>query len=193
MNQEQGDVTQLLGLMRQGNPDARDRLIVLVYQELRRIAAARMRHEAVAHSLQPTALVHEAYVRLINITGVDWKDRAHFFAISSNLMRRILVEYSRARKASKRAGSEQALCFDEELMPAPSRSPEICALDEALNRLAAVAERPSKVVEMRYFAGMTEEEIGSVLGVTVRTVKRDWRMAKAWLFHELRERRGTTS
>jgi RNA polymerase sigma factor (TIGR02999 family) len=185
MSHDQGEVTEILVQIRRGIPDAYDRLIPLVYRELRRIAQAHMRRESATHSLQPTALIHEVYLRLINIKEVEWQDRAHFFAIASTLMRRILVDYSRFRRARKRGGDEPTLCLDEELMPSPGRSPEICALDDALNKLAEVGERPAKIIEMRFFAGMTEDEISNVLGISTRTVKRDLRMAKAWLFHEL--------
>lgn len=185
MDRKQGEVTEILRELRRGSLDAHDRLVPLVYRELRRIAAAHMRRESAAHSLQPTALVHEAYLRLIKVTQVDWQDRAHFFSVASTLMRRILVDYARANRAHKRGGDEKTLWLDEELMPSPGRAPEIVAVDDALNKLAKVEGRPAKIIEMRFFAGMTEEEIADVLGISTRTVKRDWRMAKAWLFHEL--------
>jgi RNA polymerase sigma factor (TIGR02999 family) len=122
---------------------------------------------------------------LVDITQVHWQDRAHFFSVASTLMRRILVDHSRANRARKRGGGEDTLWLDEALMPSPGRAPEIVALDDALNELAQFDERQAKIVEMRFFAGMTEEETGDVLGISVRTVKRDWRMAKAWLFREL--------
>jgi RNA polymerase sigma factor (TIGR02999 family) len=186
VNKEQGEVTQMLLEFRRGSREAQDRLIPLVYRELRRIARAHMRRESATHSLQATALVHEAYLRLVDITQVEWRDRAHFFSVASMLMRRILVEHSRANRARKRGGGENTLWLDEALIPSPSRAPEIVAVDDALNKLAQFDERQAKIVEMRFFAGMTEEEIGDVLGISVRTVKRDWRIAKAWLFNELR-------
>jgi len=181
-----GEVTQILLELRQGGAEAQERLIPLVYRELRRIAGAHLRRESATHTLQPTALVHEAYMRLVDITQVEWRDRAHFFSIASTLMRRILVDHSRANQARKRGGGEDTLWLDEALMPSPGRAPEIIALDDALNQLARFDERLAKIVEMRFFAGMTEEETGDVLGISVRTVKRDWRMAKAWLYQELR-------
>jgi RNA polymerase sigma factor (TIGR02999 family) len=181
-----GEVTQLLFEFRTGNPDARDRLVPLVYRELRRIANARLRRESPTHSLQPTALVHEAYLRLIDITQVQWKDRAHFFSVASTIMRRILVDHARAKQARKRGGTEDTLWLDEASMPSPRRAPELVALNDALDKLSEIDERQAKIVEMRFFAGMTEEETGEVLGISARTVKRDWRMAKAWLFQELR-------
>ena len=186
MSPDRGEITEMLAQIRHGSPDAYDRLVPLVYRELRRIAGAHMKRESATHSLQPTALVHEAYLRLVNVTQVEWQDRAHFFSVASTLMRRILVDYSRARRARKRGSKDQILSLDEELIPSTCRPSEICDLDEALTRLAEIGQRPAKIVEMRFFAGMTEEEIGNVLGISARTVKRDWRMAKAWLFSELK-------
>jgi RNA polymerase sigma factor (TIGR02999 family) len=180
-----GEVTQILHEFRLGNRDAHDRLVPLVYRELRRIAGTHLRRESATHSLQPTALVHEAYMRLIDITQIEWQDRAHFFSVASTLMRRILVDHARANRARKRGGGEDTLCLNEALLPSPGRAPEILALDDALNELANLDERQAKIVEMRFFAGMTEEETGDVLGISVRTVKRDWRVAKAWLYKEL--------
>jgi len=185
VNTAPGDVTRILIDFRQGNREAQDRLIPLVYKELRRIASAHLRREAHHHSLQPTALVHEAYLRLIDIKQIDWQGRAHFFSVASTLMRRILVDHARANRAQKRGGSADTLSLDESLLPSPGRAPEILALDEALDQLALLDERQAKIVEMRFFGGMTEEETGDVLGVSARTVKRDWRIAKAWLFKEL--------
>ena len=144
-----------------------------------------MRRESPDHSLQPTALVHEAYLRLIDIKQIDWQSRAHFFSVASTLMRRILVDHARAIRASKRGGNEKTICLDESMLPSPARRPEILALDDALHELMLLDERQAKIVEMRFFAGMTEEETGNVLGISVRTVKRDWRVARAWLFKEL--------
>jgi RNA polymerase sigma factor (TIGR02999 family) len=180
-----GEVTQILLDLRRGNPEAQDRLIPLVYRELRRIASAHLRHEAAGHSLQPTALVHEAYMRLIEIDRIDWQSRAHFFSIASSVMRRILIEHARANRADKRGGGAITLLIDEAVLASPGRPSELLALDDALNHLAQLDERQAKIVEMRFFAGMTEEETGDVLGISVRTVKRDWRVAKAWLYKEL--------
>jgi RNA polymerase sigma factor (TIGR02999 family) len=180
-----GEVTQILLECRRGNREAQDRLIPLVYKELRRIASAHLRNESFNHSLQPTALVHETYLRLVGIREVDWQNRAHFFSIASTLMRRILVDHARANQAHKRGSGEGTLCLDETMLPSPGRAPEILAVDEALLELAQFDERQAKIVEMRFFSGMTEEEIGEILGISVRTVKRDWRVARAWLFKEL--------
>jgi len=156
-----------------------------VYKELRRIAASYLRRESPQHSLQPTALVHEAYLRLTGIREIDWQSRSHFFAVSATIMRRILVEHVRAQQAHKRGDGWDTVSLNEEILPSPNRAPEILALDEALDRLAKLDERQAKIVEMRFFAGMSEEEAGTALGISSRTVKRDWRVAKAWLFKEL--------
>jgi RNA polymerase sigma-70 factor, ECF subfamily len=180
-----GDVTHLLHEVKRGNKEAEGLLIPLVYRELRRIAAAYLRREARANSLQPTALVNEAYLRLAGIKEVDWQSRSHFFAVSATVMRRILVEHARANRARKRGDGWEAVSLNEAILPSPNRAPELIALDDALNRLAALDERQAKIVELRFFAGMSEEEAAEVLGVSSRTVKRDWRVAKAWLFKEL--------
>jgi RNA polymerase sigma factor (TIGR02999 family) len=180
-----GEVTHLLLELKQGNKEAEGRLIPLVYNELRRIAGIYLRREVPDHSLQPTALVHEAYLRLTDIKEVDWQSRSHFFAVSATLMRRILVDHARASHARKRGNGWDAVSLNEAILPAPQRAPEILALDEALNKLAVLDQRQSKIVELRFFAGMSEEETGNVLGISGRTVKRDWRVAKAWLFKEL--------
>lgn len=180
-----GEVTQLLGELKRGNRQAEERLIPLVYSELRRIAASYLRKEAANHSFQPTALVHEAYLRLTRMEEVDWQGRSHFFAVSATVMRRILVDHARANLAGKRGQGWDAVSLNEAIFPAPERAPEIVALDQALEELAKLDERQSKIVELRFFAGMSEEETGNVLGISTRTVKRDWRIAKAWLYKEL--------
>lgn len=185
MENDPGEVTRLLVELRAGNRAAEDRLIPLVYKELRRIASARLRQEAAHHSLQPTALVHEAYLRLTQLREIDWQSRSHFFAVSATVMRRILVDHARANQARKRGDGMGTITLNDALFPAPEREPEILALDEALDKLARLDERQSKIVELRFFAGMSEEETGHVLGISSRTVKRDWRAAKAWLFAEL--------
>lgn len=185
MAAEAGEVTRLLLELKQGNKEAEGKLIPLVYNELRRIAGTYMRREAPGHSLQPTALVHEAYLRLTDLKKIDWQSRSHFFAVSATIMRRIVVDHARASRARKRGDGWDAVSLNDAILPSPERAPEILALDEALNRLAELDQRQSKIVELRFFAGMSEEEIGSVLGISARTVKRDWRIAKAWLFKEL--------
>lgn len=180
-----GEVTNLLHEMKRGSKEAEGKLIPLVYKELRRIAAGYLRKEIRGHSLQPTALVHEAYLRLTDIREVDWQSRSHFFAISATIMRRILVDHARASHTHKRGEGWDAVSLNDAILPSPGRAPEIMALDEALDRLAKLDERQAKIVELRFFAGMSEEQAGLVLGISSRTVKRDWRIAKAWLFKEL--------
>lgn len=180
-----GEVTHLLLELKRGNKEAEGRLIPLVYKELRKIASSFLRRESPDHSLQPTALVHEAYLRLTEIKEIDWQSRSHFFAVSATIMRRILVDHARASQARKRGDGWDAVSLNEAILPSPERAPEILALDEALNKLAMLDERQSRIVELRFFAGMSEEEVGNALGISARTVKRDWRIAKAWLFKEL--------
>jgi RNA polymerase sigma factor (TIGR02999 family) len=181
---EVGEVTSLLRELKHGNKEAEGKLIPLVYSELRRIAAIRLRDNN-EPMLQPTALVHEAYLRLTGVRDIDWQNRSHFFAIASTIMRRILVDHLRASLTGKRGHGWDAMSLDEGILPSPERSPEIVALDEALTRLSSLDQRQSKIVEMRFFAGMSEEEAGNALGISARTVKRDWRIARAWLFKEL--------
>jgi RNA polymerase sigma-70 factor (ECF subfamily) len=178
MEKTPGEVTQLLLELKRGNREAEKQLIPLVYKELRRIASKYLRNEKKGHSLQPTALVHEAYLRLTRMQKIDWQGRSHFFAISATLMRRILVDHARTKRP--------VISLDDALLPSPEKSVEIVALDEALERLAELDERQSRIVEMRFFAGMNEEQTGSALGISSRTVKRDWRLAKAWLYQELK-------
>jgi RNA polymerase sigma-70 factor (ECF subfamily) len=180
-----GEVTQLLVQIHAGNKEAEDRLIPLVYAELRRLAAHYLRGEHPDHTLQPTALVHEAYLRLTGMQEIDWQSRSHFFATAAIAMRRILVDHARAKRAEKRDAFREAISLDDVLVVSPSRSPDFLALDAALDRLAKVDARRSQIVELRFFAGLSEEETAQFLGVSARTVKRDWRVAKAWLYNEL--------
>ena len=163
---------------------ALDHLLPLVHEELRRLAGRHMRHERAGHTLQASALVNEAYLRLIEIKQVPWENRAHFFAMASRLMRRILVDAARAKGYQKRAGG-QKVSLDEAVAVADTPSPDFVALDDALNALEAVDPRKCKVVEMRFFAGMSVEETAAALHLSVGTIKRDWRLAKAWLAREL--------
>jgi len=179
------EVTRLLVAWRGGDAGALDRLLPLVYAELRRVAHRYMRDERPNHPLQTTALVHEAYLRLIDVTRVDWQSRNHFFAVSAQLMRRILVEAARRRNADKRGGDASHVALDEAFVPAADRGADLLALDEALEHLAALAPRKARVVELRYFAGLSVKETADVLGVSVETVMRDWRMAKLWLQRDL--------
>jgi RNA polymerase sigma factor (TIGR02999 family) len=163
-----------------------DRLIPLIHDELHRLAHRYMVHERAGHTLQTTALVNEAYMRLVDASRIPWQDRAHFFAISANLMRRILVEFARARGYQKRGGNVVQVELDEARIPSPKRGADVVAVDDALKSLATFDERQAKVVELRFFGGLSEEETAEVLGVSTRTVKRDWVVAKAWLLREMR-------
>jgi RNA polymerase sigma-70 factor, ECF subfamily len=186
LNSVPGEVTLLLARMKDGSPEAEARLITLVYSELRRIAARYMRNERADHSLQPTALVHEAYLKLRKMNAIDWQSRSHFLAISAHTMRQILVDHARAKHAGKRGDEWNKVDFEMgELLAATEANVNIVELDEALGRLEGFDKRQAKVVEMRFFGGLNEDEIGVELGVSERTVKRDWRIARAWLYHEL--------
>jgi RNA polymerase sigma factor (TIGR02999 family) len=180
-----GTVTGLLIAWRQGDAAALEQLVPLVHQELHRIAQRCMRGERAGHSLQATALVNEAYIRLIGAQKVDWQNRVHFLAVSARLMRRILVDAARAKQYQKRgAGAQQVTLDDALVISEPGR--ELIALDDALDALAKVDDRKARVVEMRFFGGLSVEETAAALGVSADTVMRDWRLAKAWLLRELR-------
>ena len=169
-----------------GEPDALDALLPLVYEELRRLAAHYMKGERSGHTLQATALVNEAYLRLIDVQQVPWQNRAHFFAMAGRLMRRILVDAARARGSQKRGGAAPMLSLEESLVVSNEPGRDLVALDDALTALAAVDSRKSQVVEMRFFGGLSLEETAEALHVSRDTVKRDWKMAKLWLLRELR-------
>lgn len=177
-------VTTLLRAWRLGDQAAFDRLTPLVYDELRRRARHYLRAERPNHTLRPTALVHEVYLRMVHLDRVDWRDRSHFFALAARQMRRILVDSARARRYRKRGGGAVNVTFDEALA-ASARAPDLVALDEALDLLARQDDRKARVVELRFFGGLTNEEIAAVLGVSTDTVTRDWQMAKLWLRREL--------
>ncbi len=181
------EVTQLLIAWSNGDQTALDKLIPLVYAELRRLARRYMDKEPAGHTLQTTALVNEAYLRLIEQKNMKWQNRAHFFAISAQLMRRILVSMARARHADKRGGAERPASLDEALIVSEERAAELVALDDALTQLAVLDPRRSRVVELRYFGGLSVEETAEVLGVSPDTVMREWKRAKAWLYTELRK------
>jgi len=168
-----GEVTRLLHELRQGNRLAEDQLIPIIYNQLKKIAAGQLRRERPDHSLQPTALVHEAYLRLTKMQDVDWEGRSHFFRISATVMRRILVDHARAQRAWKRVAGGGGSTID------------VLAVDEALTRLATFDERQATILELHFFTGQTFEEIALQLGVSTRTVKRDWTMARAWLHEQL--------
>jgi RNA polymerase sigma factor (TIGR02999 family) len=184
---EGGRITDLLIAWHEGDARALDRLIPLVHDELRRLAHRHMRGERRGHQLQTTALVNEAYLRLVDSTRVRWQDRAHFFAVSAQLMRRILVDMARARLKRKRGGGVLRVAFDEALGVSGTPGPELVALDDALRALAEVDERKSRVVELRFFGGLSVEETAAALGVSPVTVMRDWAMAKAWLSREMQK------
>jgi RNA polymerase sigma factor (TIGR02999 family) len=180
------DVTALLGDWSRGNRTALDQLLPLVYAELRRVAARQLRNERADHTLQPTALVHEVYIRLVDQRQVDWQNRAHFFGVSAQVMRRILVDHARRHGASKRGEGVRCVSIDEAKdVAAASNDIPIVALDYALDRLEKVDSALAKIVELRAFGGLTIEEAAHVLSVSPSTVKRDWRTAKAWLNREL--------
>lgn len=179
------NVTQLLIGWGQGDKEALDRLVPIVYDELRRQAARYLRRERVGHTLQTTALIHEAYLRLIDQKNVQWQNRAHFFGIAAQLMRRILVDHARTKKRAKRGGSDVRVSLGDVQAVVKGKDLDVVALDEALDRLAQVDEQQSKIVELRFFSGLTVEETAEVLGISTATVKRDWSMAKAWLHREI--------
>ena len=179
------DATRVLEAHQGGDPDAASRLLPLVYDELRALAGAYMRHERPDHTLQPTALVHEAYLRLIDITRVDWRGRSHFIAMAATQMRRVLVEHARARLAQKRGSDPQKVTLNEKVAVTPEHTLDPLAFDEALEKLARDSPRQSRVAELRCFAGLGMKEAAYILGVSERTVKRDWRVARAWLRREL--------
>ncbi|MEN3335905.1 MAG: hypothetical protein V7641_5270 [Blastocatellia bacterium] len=179
------DVTQLLIELSKGNRVTVDLLLPLIYDELRRLAMNYLRRERPDHTLQATALVHEAYLRLVDQTRVNLQNRAHFFGIAAQIMRRLLVDYARKHNAEKRGADFQKLTLDENIEKAVERSEEIVALDRALEALAAIDEQKARIVELRYFGGLTVEETAEVMGVTPITIKRHWRMAKAWLYGQM--------
>lgn len=179
------EVTQLLLAWGEGDEKCLEKLIPLVHSELHRLARRYMRREREGHILQTTALVNEAWLRLVDAKSVHWEGRTHFFAISANIMRRILVDLARERKNLKHGGGAQQVSLDDAMAILPERSIDLLALDEALVKLAALNPRHSRVVELRYFGGLSEEEMAEVLKVSLRTVQSDWRLARTWLFREL--------
>jgi RNA polymerase sigma factor (TIGR02999 family) len=179
------EVTQLLVAWGNGDETARDQLMPLVYAELHRLAHHHMNRERPGHTLQTSALVNEAFVRLVDQKDVRWQSRAHFFGIAGKMMRRILVDYARNRNFAKRGGQAQQVTLNEELIVSEERNAEVVALDEALNGLAALDPRKSQIVELRFFCGLSIDETAEILGVSPGTVMRDWTMAKAWLRKEI--------
>lgn len=181
---DEGEHTDILLETQSGGPQALDRLFRLVYGELRQIARRHLRGERPGHTLGTTGLIHETYLKLASQTRIDWPDRAHFYRVASCAMRRILVDYARRHRALRRGGELQRVSLDDDVSVA-DRGETLLALDEALGRLSGVSQRLSQVVECRYFGGLTEQETAEALGITSRTVQRDWTKAKAWLYLEL--------
>jgi RNA polymerase sigma factor (TIGR02999 family) len=183
-------ITEALCALRDGTPDAMDRLVPLVYERLRRIAHLQLRAEPVGHTFSTTALVHEAYLKLVDQTRADWQDRGHFFAVASGAMRRILVDYARRYRAARRGGEDgapvQPIPLDDTEIAIAERADALVALDEALERLGRLDERQARVVECRFYGGLTEEETATALGISQRTVAREWVTARGWLYQELR-------
>ena len=186
-----GDITVLLKAWGRGDQTALERLTPLVYDELRRLARRYMRQERRGNTMQGTALVNEAYLRLVDVAGTDWRDRAHFFAVSATIMRRILIDAARARAAEKRGGDmqrvdhEMAVDLDQFSAAGTDRAAQLCALDDALDVLSVMDPRRAKVIELRFFGGLTVEETADVLAISPQSVMRDWKLARAWLTREL--------
>src|SRR6185369_10551292 len=185
------DVTQLLLEWSNGDQSALDKLVPVVDRELRRLAHHYMSRERAGHTLQTTALVNEAFVRLVNRKSVQWQNRAHFFGIAAQLMRTILVDHARSHACAKRGGGAGKLELDEALAVSQQKAAEVIALDDALNALALIDPQQSRIVELRFFVGLTVEEVAEVLHVSPATIKREWSSAKAWLYRELQPQKGT--
>jgi RNA polymerase sigma factor (TIGR02999 family) len=184
----QGDVTSLLNQVADGDRGAEAKLVPLIYDELRRLATRRLRHERRDHTLQTTALVHEAYLKLVGQRDVKWQNRTHFFAVASQAMRRILVDYARAQQTTKRGGKLSRVALDDVCVVSHGPSVELVAVDESLARLEKLDPRQAQIVELRYFGGMSVDETAEALGISAKTVIREWNVAKAWLFGDLKER-----
>ena len=185
MSSSSKEITELLVAWRNGDRAALDKLTPLVYGELHRLAHQYMRKERPGHTLQTSALLNEAFVRLVDQRDVQWRNRAHFFGIAAQMMRRILVDYARSRHYAKRGGGGQRVSLDEAMLASEARAAEVVALDEALTALSDVDQRKSQIVELRFFGGLSIDETSEVLGVSPGTVKRDWTLAKAWLHREI--------
>lgn len=181
------ETTRILADLERGDTAAADKLLPLVYDQLRAVADSFFQRQPTDHTLQPTALVHEAYLRLVNQEDEKWSGRAHFFAVAAKAMRQILINHAERRRAAKRGGGRQKLTLNEALTPAPQREFDLLVLDEALSRLSALSERMGRVVELRFFGGLTVEEVAHVLDVSKRTVEGDWETARAWLSRALSE------
>jgi RNA polymerase sigma factor (TIGR02999 family) len=183
--QGSNDVTELLVAWSNGDRAALDSLVPLIYAELHRLASRAMRHEGPGHTLNTTALVNEAYLRMINQQNVNWQNRAHFFAVSAQSMRNILIDMARSRNRQRRGGDATHVSLDEALVFSEERASELIALDDALTALGRLDERQSRIVELRYFGGLSVEETAEVLGISAATIDREWRRARAWLYSQL--------
>lgn len=179
------DVTVLLRAWVEGDPSAPEKLAPLIYAELRRLARRSMRSENPGHTLETGALINEAYIRLADWKNARWENRAHFYGVASQIMRRVLVDHARARGYQKRGGGVRPVSLEDNIVASPSRAPDLIALDEALDRLTKMHARKGRVVELRYFGGLTPEETAAILNVSKETVFRDWNFAKAWLYREI--------
>ena len=186
MQSESSNITELLRAWSGGDTQALDELTRVVYDHLHRLARHYMAAERPGHTLQATALVNEAYLRLVDSSRVEWQNRAHFFALAAQLMRRILVDFARSRGQHKRGGDLHKTSFDEALVISKAPDPDLVSLDEALSSLAAIDPRKAQIVELRFFGGLDEKEIGHVLNISVDTVQRDWKTARVWLHNQLR-------
>jgi RNA polymerase sigma-70 factor (ECF subfamily) len=182
------DVTSLLNKLAAGDQEAAAQLVPLVYEELRHLAARRLRQERPDHTLQATALVHEAYVRLAAQRDAKWQNRAQFFGVASQVMRRILVDYARGQQRVRRGGKQQKVSLDDVLLVSPDRTEEVLTVHESLSRLERLDARQARIVELRYFGGLTVEEVAEVVGISTKTVMRELNVAKAWLYGDLKER-----
>jgi RNA polymerase sigma-70 factor (ECF subfamily) len=187
MEPSPADVTSLLNKLAAGDQEAAAQLVPLVYEELRRLAARRLRQERPDHTLQATALVHEAYVKLAAQRSAKWQNRAQFFGVASQVMRRILVDYARGQQRIRRGGKQQKVSFDDVLLVSPERTAEVLSVHESLSRLEKLDARQARIVELRYFGGLTVEEIAEVVGISTKTVMRELNVAKAWLYGDLKE------
>lgn len=187
MSEERNEISLILRDWSAGDRESAEALLSLVYDKLREIAAQYLRKERSNHTLQPTALVHEAYLKLVDLSGVSWQGRAHFFAVASKVMRHILVDHARARLSEKRGGDMQRVAIEDLVRFSKKPDVDLLALDEALTRLAAIDEQQSKIVELRFFGGLSIEETAHILGVSPATVKREWVLAKTWLYRKLKD------
>jgi len=187
MTSDQEDPTKLLERVSDGEAEAADRLMTLVYDDFHELAARFLRQEPAGHTLQPTALVHEAYLRLIDQKNVDWKGRTHFLAIGAKAMRRVLVDHARSRKREKRGGQRQRIIFDDKIVLSSEHDEDLLAVDELLAELQDIDPRQASIVELRFFGGMTSAEVADYLGISKSTADREWRIVRAWLRAQLSE------